>query len=108
MLLMRNSVRSEEADDLLNESIPCGPHTHIGTVFNDLYERSRNGYHGEGKEGLRHGEGTMKFNSGNKYVGQFKANEFCGQGCLTLKDGTVYHEGIFPHNKPKNRRRSLI
>jgi hypothetical protein len=49
--------------------------THIGTFFDDLYEGQGtasgidgSSYHGEWKEGLRHGEGTMKFNSGNNYV----------------------------------------
>lgn len=39
------------------------------------------------KEGLREGQGHLRFPDGTRYDGNFEANVFCGLGVLTFPDG---------------------
>uniref|UniRef100_A0A8C6P3T7 MORN repeat-containing protein 4 n=3 Tax=Nothobranchius TaxID=28779 RepID=A0A8C6P3T7_NOTFU len=55
-------------------------------------------YHGEWKEGRRHGLGQLKFQDGTCYTGQFENGLFHGSGVLRFTDGSRY-EGEFAHGK---------
>uniref|UniRef100_A0A674PDJ8 MORN repeat-containing protein 4 n=1 Tax=Takifugu rubripes TaxID=31033 RepID=A0A674PDJ8_TAKRU len=55
-------------------------------------------YHGEWKEGRRHGVGQLKFQDGTCYSGQFENGLFHGSGVLFFTDGSRY-EGEFSHGK---------
>ena len=43
---------------------------------------------------MTNGQGTMKYENGNVYVGELKNDERHGQGKMTYKDGSVY-EGLW-------------
>uniref|UniRef100_A0A8C5Q6H1 MORN repeat-containing protein 4 n=1 Tax=Leptobrachium leishanense TaxID=445787 RepID=A0A8C5Q6H1_9ANUR len=45
-------------------------------------------YHGEWKEGRRHGMGQLLFSDGSIYLGQFENGLFSGYGVLTFPDGS--------------------
>ena len=47
-------------------------------------------YVGEGKDGKRHGQGTVTYSNGKKYVGEFKNGKKHGQGTQTWSDGDKY------------------
>ncbi|XP_051802201.1 MORN repeat-containing protein 4-like isoform X1 [Acanthochromis polyacanthus] len=55
-------------------------------------------YHGEWKEGLRHGLGQLTFSDGTCYTGQFENGLFNGCGVLVFPDGSRY-EGDFVQGK---------
>ncbi|KAK5854006.1 hypothetical protein PBY51_015110 [Eleginops maclovinus] len=55
-------------------------------------------YHGEWKEGRRHGVGQLKFQDGTCFSGQFENGLFHGFGVLLFTDGSRY-EGEFAHGK---------
>ncbi|XP_036953579.1 MORN repeat-containing protein 4-like isoform X7 [Acanthopagrus latus] len=55
-------------------------------------------YHGEWKEGLRHGLGQLTFSDGTCYTGQFENGLFNGCGMLVFPDGSRY-EGEFVQGK---------
>uniref|UniRef100_A0A8D3BN95 MORN repeat-containing protein 4 n=1 Tax=Scophthalmus maximus TaxID=52904 RepID=A0A8D3BN95_SCOMX len=55
-------------------------------------------YHGEWKEGLRHGLGQLTFSDGTCYTGQFENGLFNGCGTLVFPDGSRY-EGDFVQGK---------
>ncbi|XP_077585978.1 MORN repeat-containing protein 4 [Stigmatopora nigra] len=55
-------------------------------------------YHGEWKEGRRHGTGQLKFQDGTCFSGQFEDGLFHGAGVLLFTDGSRY-EGEFAHGK---------
>ncbi|XP_047222822.1 MORN repeat-containing protein 4-like [Girardinichthys multiradiatus] len=55
-------------------------------------------YHGEWKEGLRHGLGQLIFSDGTCYTGQFENGLFNGCGVLVFPDGSRY-EGEFVQGK---------
>ncbi|CAH2323013.1 Hypothetical predicted protein [Pelobates cultripes] len=55
-------------------------------------------YHGEWKEGRRHGMGQLLFADGSIYIGQFENGLFSGYGVLTFPDGSRY-EGEFLQGK---------
>ncbi|XP_024866207.1 MORN repeat-containing protein 4 isoform X1 [Kryptolebias marmoratus] len=59
---------------------------------------SREEYHGEWKEGLRHGLGQLTFSDGTCYTGQFENGLFNGCGVLVFPDGSRY-EGEFVQGK---------
>ena len=51
-------------------------------------------YVGEGKDGKRHGQGTVTYSNGKKYVGEFKNGKRNGQGTMTYSDGRKYVGGV--------------
>ncbi|CAL8359016.1 unnamed protein product [Boreogadus saida] len=55
-------------------------------------------YHGEWKEGRRHGVGQLKFQDGSCFTGQFQNGLFHGAGVLLFTDGSRY-EGEFAQGK---------
>lgn len=55
-------------------------------------------YHGEWKEGLRHGLGQLTFSDGTCFTGQFENGLFNGCGILMFPDGSRY-EGEFVQGK---------
>jgi hypothetical protein len=55
-------------------------------------------YVGEWKDGKAHGQGTETFANGRKYVGEFKDDKYHGQGTFTFADGRTW-EGTFDNNK---------
>ncbi|KAJ1141003.1 hypothetical protein NDU88_007340 [Pleurodeles waltl] len=55
-------------------------------------------YHGEWKEGRRHGLGQLIFTDGTIYCGQFENGLFNGYGVLLFPDGSRY-EGEFVQGK---------
>uniref|UniRef100_A0A3B4ARV6 MORN repeat-containing protein 4 n=1 Tax=Periophthalmus magnuspinnatus TaxID=409849 RepID=A0A3B4ARV6_9GOBI len=55
-------------------------------------------YHGEWKEGLRHGLGQLTFSDGTCFTGQFENGLFNGCGILLFPDGSRY-EGEFLQGK---------
>ncbi|CAF89848.1 unnamed protein product, partial [Tetraodon nigroviridis] len=50
-------------------------------------------YHGEWKEGRRHGVGQLKFQDGTCYSGQFENGLFHGSGVLFFTDGSRFVSG---------------
>ena len=55
-------------------------------------------YVGEWKYNKRHGQGTYAFASGNKYVGEWKDGNYHSHGTLTFSNGDKY-VGEFKNNK---------
>ena len=55
-------------------------------------------YVGEGKDGKRHGQGTVTYSNGKKYVGEFKNGKKHGQGTHTWSNGKKY-VGEFKNGK---------
>ncbi|CAL8272949.1 unnamed protein product [Gadus morhua 'NCC'] len=55
-------------------------------------------YHGEWREGLRHGLGQLNFSDGTCYTGQFENGLFNGCGVLVFPDNSRY-EGEFVQGK---------
>ena len=53
-----------------------------------------------------HGEGTLTFADGNKYVGQFKDGQKHGLGKFTFASGRVHHDGEWVNDQPKKQSRS--
>ena len=47
-------------------------------------------YHGEWKDGLPNGNGSIKYDNGNSYSGSFKDGEPHGSGTFTYANGDVY------------------
>ena len=45
---------------------------------------------GQWKDNKRHGNGTMNFENGNKYIGDFLDDGKTGQGVYIYVDGSVY------------------
>ena len=58
-------------------------------------------YVGQYKDDKKHGEGTNTYASGDKYVGQFKDYKRHGLGKYTFADGTVAHDGEWVNDEPK-------
>ena len=56
--------------------------------------KDRGVYVGEGKDGKRHGQGTVTYSNGKKYVGEFKNGKRNGQGTMTYSDGRKYVGGV--------------
>ncbi len=56
-------------------------------------------YEGTFKDGLQHGEGTLRLPSGYEYTGSFIEGEIRGQGVARFPSGAVY-EGSFVKGKP--------
>ena len=68
-----------------------------GTLFfHDGYK-----YVGEFKDGKWDGQGTYSVSDGTKYVGEFKNGKNHGQGTLTFPDGIKF-VGEFREDKPWN------
>jgi len=55
-------------------------------------------YEGYWKNGLRHGEGTLKYNNGSVYIGEWEEGKKCGQGKMTYASKN-YYEGEWKNNK---------
>ena len=51
-------------------------------------------YVGEFKNGKKHGQGTQTWSNGKKYVGEFKNGKRNGQGTMTYSDGRKYVGGV--------------
>ena len=51
-------------------------------------------YEGYFNDSKWHGEGTLTFPDGSKYVGQWLEDNMNGQGTFTLADGTI-RKGIW-------------
>ena len=47
--------------------------------------------------GLRHGQGTETYESGDVYVGEWKFDKICGQGTLTYACGNIYNHRHYHH-----------
>jgi hypothetical protein len=76
-----------------------GYHNKDGKQGNFIVEfQSGNKYIGEYKNGLANGQGSITFATGGKYIGQFKNNMQHGQGKYTYANGKV-KEGIWKDNK---------
>ena len=43
------------------------------------------------RDGLYHGQGTVTYPDGSKYVGEFKDGVYHGQGTFTSPDGSKYY-----------------
>lgn len=59
-----------------------------------------NGYY-EGEVNSKeehHGRGKFVYNSGDKYIGEYRNNKMCGRGTYYFSDGTIY-EGEWLDNK---------
>ena len=50
-------------------------------------------YTGQWLDGARHGQGEMKYATGDCYKGAYKAGQRHGPGMMAYKDGGVYHGG---------------
>eukprot|EP00906_Rhabdomonas_costata_P005496 RCo008224 len=60
----------------------------------EMYEVQGYQYHGEMRDGMKHGAGILKFPGGGQYEGEWYGDTFEGKGRLTLPNGEVY-EGFF-------------
>jgi len=54
------------------------------------------------ENGYRDGKGTMTYNDGSKYVGDFMHGKRHGPGSMTYNNGDVY-TGVWEHGKYKTR-----
>jgi hypothetical protein len=59
-------------------------------------------YEGYVKNGKKHGQGTLAFKNGDKYVGQWHADKKHGQGTYFFKNGDKW-EGSYVNNKKHGR-----
>ena len=50
-------------------------------------------------EGVPHGQGTMRYKSGEVYVGEWKKGERCGKGDMVYADGLSRYVGEFARSK---------
>jgi hypothetical protein len=76
-----------------------GYHDKNGKQGNFIIEfQSGNKYIGEYKNGQANGQGNLTFATGDKYIGEFKNNMHHGQGKYTYANGKV-KEGIWKNNK---------
>jgi hypothetical protein len=64
-----------------------------GTMDYSAGRTKRSSFEGEFRNGMQH-YGTLRFDSGAKYVGPFKDEKYSGHGLLVEPDGTVF-EGEF-------------
>jgi hypothetical protein len=60
---------------------------------------SGNKYIGEFKENMRNGQGTYTFADGDKYVGEFEYGNFHGQGILFIKSTGSRLEGVWENDR---------
>ncbi len=51
-------------------------------------------YHGETRDGLFHGEGTLAWDDGERYAGGFRQGQFHGEGRYAFDHGDVYTGGF--------------
>ncbi|CAI9611477.1 unnamed protein product [Staurois parvus] len=58
-------------------------------------------YHGEWREGRRHGMGQLLFSDGSDYIGQFENGLFNGYGVLSFPDGSRYEGDICSGEIPR-------
>lgn len=58
----------------------------------------RNAYHGQIRQGQRHGFGIFYYANGARYEGQWKNNVKCGEGKFVFKNGRTY-EGMFENDR---------
>jgi hypothetical protein len=69
-------------------------------------------YVGEGKDGKRHGQGTVTYSNGKKYVGEFKEGKRHGKGTLTYTKKekhkvTAKYEGEWKNGKKDGQGKFL-
>ena len=60
-----------------------------------------NKYVGEYKNGKRDGNGTYTAANGDRYVGEYTNDKKHGQGTDTNANGTIKHSGEWVNDKPK-------
>ena len=65
--------------------------------WSDGYRRK---YEGEWKGDEEHGKGILTYSDGATYIGQWRNGEKHGQGCLTLRNGSVVHDGQWEEGSP--------
>jgi len=59
-----------------------------------------NKYVGEWKDDEFNGQGFYLWKDGRTYVGEFKDRKKNGQGTLTNANGTIYHSGLWKDGNP--------
>ena len=76
-----------------------GYHDQNGKQGNFMIEfQSGNKFIGEYKDGQANGQGDLTYANGDKYVGEFKNNQMHGQGKYIFNNGT-FKEGIWKDGK---------
>ena len=68
----------------------------------ERYCSGKDSYTGEFRRGLKHGQGTMRWSDGRKYVGAWREGHRCGLGRLT-KDGVLVYDGQWSDGSPNGR-----
>ena len=58
-----------------------------------LFNKSR--YEGLWDNGVKHGQGTYKFDDASSYVGQWRNDQKHGKGLYTFSDGTIFFFNVF-------------
>eukprot|EP00956_Cyclotella_meneghiniana_P022750 scaffold43406_cov36-Cyclotella_meneghiniana.AAC.1 len=61
--------------------------------------KQSNSYHGELKDGKRHGFGTMFYSSGAFYIGNWKEGEYHGTGLHRYINGDLHHGEWFEYKR---------
>ena len=72
-----------------------------------IYEDG-NSYHGDWKEGMKHGYGMLKLAAGAQYHGEFDNNNMQGYGIVYGNDGGYLHSGIFENNELKTSMSEVV
>jgi serine/threonine protein kinase len=86
MKLLKFAPPSAASPSLSAPLIPPAPST---TQAQKTYA-SGHVYHGEMKDGMRHGRGKLTYPSGQVYEGDWKDDKMNGRGKYTWRDGKVY------------------
>lgn len=75
----------------------------IAGIFNGYatynYYESGNKYVGNWKNGIREGQGTFYFKDGRKYIGNWKVGKYNGQGTYYLANGNIEYKGNYKDDK---------
>ena len=69
---------------------PSDQNQRYDNCFGTLTLATGDKYVGEFKDNNYHGQGTYTFANGEKYVGEFKDNNYHGQGTHTFASGSKY------------------
>ena len=67
----------------------------------DHVESEKDQYIGELSGGKRNGYGILLYSNGNRYLGQFEDNQFCGEGIFYFSLQYLFHTLYFYYYPPQ-------
>jgi|GEM_PF-730527 len=109
VLIASISLAEQAEKDYIKQILPDdavhGGHFKDGLLFSGhgtLTWQSGNKYEGDFKDGLMHGRGVITWTDGNKYEGDFKFGLMHGKGVRVYSNGDIY-EGQFKNGLPDGK-----